>query len=228
MRSLNLMVAVAGMVLGQNALAADMATYKPPVLPKIHKPDPKWFIHFGPGGVFLNESARMTVGGVGQAGATVRIDPQLTPVVEAGYFITPEWAVSFTGGLPPRIQIRGAGTAGGFGVLGKATYGPVTLTTHYHYRGFGAIQPYIGGGIAYMKIFDTTDGALRNLKAKDTFGPAIQVGVDIMINERWGAFVDVKHAFLRTKATGTLLGLPASAKLTVDPTVVHTGVAYRF
>lgn len=227
MRIVKPLVALLGLTICQNAMAADMATYKPTIKP-LQKPDPKWFVHVGPGGVFLNESARMTVGGAGVPGATLRIDAQLTPVVEGGYFITPEWAVSFTGGLPPKITIRGAGTAGGFGVLGKAVYGPMTLTTHYHLRNFGPIQPYIGGGLAYMKIFDTTDGALQNLKVKDTFGPALQIGADIMINENWGAFIDVKKAFLRTKATGTLLGLPASAKVTLDPTVVHTGVAYRF
>lgn len=229
MRIERLLVAAAALSLSHTAFAADMGIYKPAVVAKpAPKSETRWYLHVGPGGVILDESAKMSALGAPIPGATIRIDPQLTAVIEGGYFFTPEWALSITGGIPPRIAIRGAGTAGGFGVLGKATYGPATLTTHYHFRGFGAIQPYIGGGIAFMKIFDTKDGSLANLKVKDTIGPALQVGVDIMINENWGAFVDVKKAFLRTKATGTLGGAPVSAKVTMDPLVVHTGVAYRF
>ncbi len=90
------------------------------------------------------------------------------------------------------------------------------------------MQPYVGAGIAFMKMFNGKDRLMQNVKAEDAFGVALQAGVDVMINRNWGAFVDVKKAFLTTTATGTLGGAPISAKLVVDPLVVHSGVTYRF
>ncbi len=49
-----------------------------------------------------------------------------------------------------------------------------------------------------------------------------------MINRHWGAFFDVKKAFLRTTATGDLGGVPVRAKVVLDPLVVHSGLTYRF
>ncbi len=158
----------------------------------------------------------------------MRIDSQITPVVEVGYFFTPNIAVSLTGGVPPKITIRGAGAINGLGTLATAVYGPSTLTAHYHFTDFGAVQPYVGAGVAFMKIFSGKDRVLQNVKADDAFGIALQAGVDVMINRHWGAFVDVKKAFLTTTTTGTLGGTPISAKLVVDPLVVHSGVTYRF
>ena len=207
------------------AHAADMpAAMRTPVA----GPTLNWFVHVGPGGVILSESAKMNVGGAPLPGASISIDAQVTPVVEFGYFFSPNWAVSFTGGLPPKIDIRGTGVAAPLGKLGGAVYGPATLTAHYHFRDFGAFQPYIGAGIAFMKVFSTKDAALSNLKIDDTMGIALQVGADFMINEQWGVFFDVKKAFLRTTATGTLGGAPVRARTTLDPLVIHTGVTYRF
>jgi len=209
------------------AQAADLG--KPPVVKtSIAEPLPKWFFHLGPGGIFLSESAkiRSPLGPV--AGSDVSIDPQASAIFELGYFVTPEIGVSFTGGLPPLIKIQGAGTIAGLGTLGKAVYGPTALTVQYHFRNFGSFQPYIGAGLSYMHIFSTKDGALTNLKINHTIGPALQVGADFMINEKWGAFVDVKKAFLRTKATGMLGATPIRAWTTVDPLVVHSGITYRF
>ena len=225
-----LLFTVAVTAAGQ-AAAADLAQ-RPPQLrlaPQVEPVSlPSWFVHAGVGGVFLSESAKMRMGGAPVLGGNVRIDSQVTPVVEVGYFVTPNIAVSLTGGLPPKINIQGKGAIVGLGSLGTAVYGPATLTAHYHFMEFGNIQPYVGAGIAYMKIFGTKDRALNNLKADDTFGLALQAGVDIMVSRNWGAFIDVKKAFLTTNATGELGGAPIKAKLTVDPLVVHSGVTYRF
>jgi outer membrane protein len=229
MRLLTCATAMAMAAISGLAHAADLPAPRGsmPVAPTMTKL-PSWFIHLGPGGVFLAESAKMNAGGFPLTGATISVDPQLTPVLEVGYFITPNFAVSVTGGLPPKISIKGAGTVAGLGTLGTAVYGPATLTAHYHFTNFGRFQPYIGGGLAIMKVFSTSDRVLSNLKIEDTFGPALQIGADFMIDDNWGAFIDVKKAFLRTISTGSLGGVPVRAKTTLDPLVVHSGLTYRF
>lgn len=205
------------------AQAADLSVAPAPVTAP-----PSWFVHLGAGVVMPSESAKINAAGLRIPGASISIAAQVTPIVEAGYFLTPNWAVSFTGGLPPTINIKGAGSVGALGSFGKAVYGPMTLTTHYHFTNFGRFQPYVGVGVAYMKIFSTKDNVLTNLSINDAVGPALQAGVDIMIDDRWSAFVDVKKAFLRTRTTGYLGLAPIRAWATVDPLVVSTGVGYRF
>ena len=180
------------------------------------------------GGIMLSESAKMTAFGAPILGADIKIDSQVTPVVSVGYFFTPNVAVSLTGGVPPKIDVHAKGAIAGLGVLGSAVYGPATLTAHWHFTELGPIQPYVGAGVAYMKVFSTKDRVLTNIKMDDTYGLALQAGVDIMINRNWGAFIDVKKAFLRTDARGTLGGAPIQAKVVLDPLVVHSGVTYRF
>ena len=205
------------------AHAADPA-FKPAAPAKI----PSWFLHVGVGGIILDESAKMNVGGSPLPNASIEIAPQVTPIIEAGYFFTPNFAVSFTGGLPPKITIKGTGAAAGLGTLGTAIYGPTTLTAHYHFTNFGRFQPYVGAGIAYMKIFSTKDRGLSDLKIDDAFGPALQIGADFMINDNWSAFIDVKKAFIKTIATGNIGTIPTRSKATIDPLVISTGIGYRF
>lgn len=190
--------------------------------------DSRWFVHVGPGAVILSESAKMNAGGAPISGASVKIDPQITPVVEIGYRFTPNFSVSLTGGLPPKIQFNGTGPIAGLGPLGDAVYGPATLTAQYRFAPIGAFHPYIGAGVAVLRIFSTTDRALTNLRIADAVGPAFQIGAEFMFNDRWGMFVDVKKAFLRTEARGTLGPVPVRAKVTLDPLVLHSGVVYRF
>jgi outer membrane protein len=188
-----------------------------------------FYLRGGVGGIILDESADFNVGGAPFPNASLSIDPQVTAIVELGYFFSPNFAVSFTGGFPPTIDIIGTGNAAPLGRLGTTTYGPSTLTAHYHFDGFGAFQPYIGGGLSFLVVFDSKDGALTNFKVENSVGLALQAGADYMINENWGLFVDVKKGFLRTDSSGLIGGaVPATAKVKLDPWVISTGITYRF
>jgi outer membrane protein len=193
----------------------------------VEEPFARYFLHLGPAGVDLDEGADIYVGGSLFDGGDISIKSHLTFAVEAGIFVTPNIAVSFTGGLPPNVKIEASGTMDGMGRVGASTYGPMTLTAHYHFTGLGRLQPYIGAGPAFMYVFDDKDGIMGDLKIDHTVGFAVQIGADYMITDHWGIFVDVKKAILRTDATGSL-GFPVSADIKLDPLVVHTGVTFRF
>lgn len=229
MRALGAVLFTAAVAAAGQAAAADLGKPGPQLAPRIEPLPPlSWFIRAGVGGIILSESAKMTAFGAPILGADIKIDAQVTPVVSVGYFFTPNLAVSLTGGVPPKIDVHAKGSIAGLGVLGSAVYGPATLTAHWHFTEFGPVQPYVGAGVAYMKVFSTKDRVLTNIKMDDTFGLALQAGVDVMINRNWGAFIDVKKAFLKTDARGTLGGAPIQAKVVLDPLVIHSGVTYRF
>jgi outer membrane protein len=182
----------------------------------------------GPAAIVLSESATLFAAGQRLPGANISIKPQATVAVEAGYFLTSNVAVSFTGGLPPFAKIEGAGTMAGVGRVGATTYGPMTLTAHYHFTEIGRLQPYVGAGPAFMYVFDEKDGVMAELKVDNAVGFAFQVGADYMVTDRWGLFIDVKKAILRTEAKGFYGIAPIDADIKLDPLVVHGGISVRF
>jgi outer membrane protein len=216
---------------GGAALAADVrpADVRPAAPTATFAPANGLYLHIGPAALAYDESATMEMPvGTPFPGAGISVKWDATIAAEIGYFVTPNFAISFTGGFPPTATVVGGGTAAALGTMGHATYGPSTLTAHYHFTQFGSVQPYVGGGLVMSYVFSEKDGAVSRLNVENSFGWAIQAGVDVMINANWGLFVDVKKAFLKTDATGFIGATPIKAEITLDPTVYHAGLTYRF
>ena len=190
--------------------------------------DSRYYLHVGPGQLAPDEDAVVFAGGSAIPGGNVAMDSSLTAAAEFGVRLSPEFAVSLTGGLPPREDVRATGSLAPFGKLGELEYGPAALTAHYHFTRFGAFQPYFGGGVAVMFVFADDDGAAANLEVDNAAGGAVQVGADWMLNERWGLLVDYKKAWFDTSASGSLGGAPFEADIRVDPSFLHAGATVRF
>lgn len=101
MRHNGLMGLLPAVVLAGPAAAADFRPTLPPAGEPVADAPGPFYVHVGPGGVFLNEGAKLYANGARIGGASIKAKPQLTAVVEGGYFVTPNWAFSFTGGIPP-------------------------------------------------------------------------------------------------------------------------------
>jgi outer membrane protein len=206
------------------ASAADLNAPAPSEMPFASR----FYVHVGPAALIQNQGIKLELGGVPVPGADISMKWNPTVGIEAGAYLTPNVAVSFTGGLPPVGRVEAAGALDGIGRLGETRYGPMALTAHYHFNPTGSINPYIGAGAVYMYVFSTTDAAINNLDVKNAFGAAAQAGVDIMLTRNWGMFFDVKKAYLRTDATGSFMGAPVKADIKLDPLVLNSGVTYRF
>lgn len=186
-----------------------------------------FFVKLGVGGLFLSAKADVAVAGAPVAGANVKVRPQYTMIVEAGYNITPNWAVSVTTGLPPVAKVDAAGVISPYGRLATVRYGPMAMTAHYHFD-FGAFRPYLGAGPVLLLVVRNRDRALADFEMRNNVGFAVQAGADYMITERFGLFLDAKKAYLRTTAVATLGGAPVRAKVRLDPLILSTGVVARF
>ena len=195
---------------------------------------PRAFVHFGAAGLFYNPSTTVRSGGADVPGADAHIGPNYIAALEVGVFpfsgfgLLDNVAVSVTVGSPPTATIEGAGSIAAAGTLGKATYGPAVLSAHYHFRSLPIVQPYLGVGLTYAIIFGTDDGSMSALSVDPAFGFVAQAGFDVSLGERWGLFADVKQVLLTTDASGSFGGMPTSAELTVNPTVVTLGGTIRF
>jgi len=188
----------------------------------------RWAIRAGLTSLRLADQVDLSVGGAPFPGAGLSTFEHATPTVQIGYFVTDNIAVNATLGFPPTIDVYGGGTIGALPKLGEVTYGPTCLTVQFHPVTTGRIRPFIGAGLSYMIVFGTEDGAFQDLEVSNDLGFAFEAGTDFMITERFGLFVDVKHALLRPTATGTFNGMAVVGETRLDPWAFSAGATFRF
>lgn len=207
--------------------------------PAIGLDETRWVIRGGLTSLTLADKTDLSVGGTPFPGAQFATFEHWTPTVQVGYFISPNIAVNFMGGIPPKISVRGGGTLGplpadptylanGQKTLGDVRYGPTALTAQYHFTREGRIRPYVGVGVSYMIVFSTKDDIFEDLKVDNDFGPVFEAGAELMVSQTMGLSFDVKKALLRPKATGTFQGAPVEAKTRLDPWAFTGGVSFHF
>ncbi|MFC4624902.1 OmpW family protein [Daeguia caeni] len=163
----------------------------------------------------------------GVAGSDLDYSKTITPELDITYYFTDNFAAELILGTT-YSNINGAGSIEGLGKVGKVWILPPTLTAQYHFTNFGAFKPYVGAGINYTVFYNQKADAADDLKVKNTFGGALQVGFDYMINEHWGVNFDVKKLFLEPKFDVTVGGEKMSGKAKINPWLIGTGITYRF
>ena len=241
--------------------AADLPN--PPAAPPSPVPEaaPRWYVRLGALGVvdqswsslFAQPITEVVVPGIGFV-PIGGFGPQVSLVgrgatysnifsasFQAGYFFTPNWSVEVSSGVPLWLIIKITGfsaTPPSSGtVLGKLLPAAVPITAVYHFTQFGAIQPYLGGGIVPSFELAVQDGFNTGGSFAPTVGLVAQAGSDYMFNRNWGVFFDVKKLFIWStgKSTGIDLGPPvgtipvaATIKTTFQPWLFSTGVTCRF
>jgi outer membrane protein len=208
------------MVAGQTALAAESS------------PTSGFYVDLGAAGLLFDTNASLDVAGSPLLGSNLHASNNVTLGLGIGYFVTPNISLLTVLGVPPTTTLTGRGVLSGV-TLGKVTYGPSMLVANYHFRQFGAFQPFLGAGVTYTVVFGTEDNAITNLKVSNSVGAVIRTGFDAMLSERWGAFISLSKVFVATNASGNaairpLVGAPISAHVSFNPLVLFSGVTYRF
>ncbi|KUL94023.1 membrane protein [Bosea sp. WAO] len=207
------------------ATASDLPSRK--AAPSMTAIDPwsPWMIRGRALVVMPQESASLRAGGAPIVGGDVSISTSVVPELDITYFFTRNIAVELILGVTPH-NVKGAGTLAG-ARIGSAWLLPPTLTLQYHFDPIGAFKPYVGAGINYTVFFDEkAKGGFSSFDLKDSFGLALQAGVDIMIDRHWGINFDVKKIFLEPKVK--VNGGAITGKAKIDPWIFGTGVTYRF
>ena len=118
-----------------------------------------------------------------------------------------------------------ATAAGGINA-GSAWLLPPTLTLQYHFNQMQQVKPYVGAGVNYTHFFNEDGGALHDVKYEDSFGGALQAGVDVPLGTNTYANLDVKKVFISTTAKFAPSGVKANVDL--DPWLIGVGVGYKF
>jgi outer membrane protein len=147
------------------------------------------------------------------------INDKWLPEVDISYFINPNVAVELILTVPQKQTLSAGGVA-----IGSFKHLPPTLTAQYHFTNFGGFKPYVGAGINYTRI-SSVDLPAGVSVDKNSFGPALQVGVDIPVAKNMYLNFDIKKVYIRTDvaAAGAKLGT-----FKVDPVLVGVGLGWRF
>ncbi|MBU1263266.1 MAG: OmpW/AlkL family protein [Thiobacillus sp.] len=150
----------------------------------------------------------------------------------AGLDVSSEWVpeIDFTYFVSPNIGMelilataRHEVTLGGTS-LGKLNHLPPTLTLQYHFQPTPTIKPYVGAGVNYTRFYNV-DLAPGLSIDKNSFGGALQAGVDIAVTKNGYINLDVKKIWINTDVKS------GGAKLTtldIDPMVWGIGYGFRF
>jgi outer membrane protein len=139
----------------------------------------------------------------------------------ATYMLNRHWGIEALAALPVEheIALKGSGT------VARVRQLPPTLSLQYHFMDpNGLIRGYLGAGINRTSFFDErTSGALQGseLQLEDSWGLAMQAGLDFDIGRRWFINLDSRwfdidtDAHLNGASMGTIELDPYAVGLTI-------------
>ena len=167
--------------------------------------------------------------------ATVNSDTQLG--LTFAYKLTDHIGIELLAATPfsHQVNVQGIGT-GIDGKLADVKHLPPTVTLQYYPMARESRwQPYVGAGINYSRFFDEKLSRAQkaigfsNLSLSDSWGLAVQAGMDYMINDHLMFNAAVWHIDIDTQATlrHNTLG-KTKVDVDIDPWVFMVGLGYKF
>ena len=105
---------------------------------------------------------------------------------------------------------------------------PPTLTLQWRFFPESIMQPYVGAGVNYTWFYDKHCSLPdTHLSLKHSWGPALQVGLDIFMIKDWIFNLDVKYIWIDTHAhlKGDVNG---SVHVDIDPWVFGFGFGRKW
>ncbi len=177
-------------------------------------------------------------------GSNVSVDSDTRLGVTGAYMITDNWGIGLLAAAPFQHRIHGNSTAGaalGTTDLGKTRLLPPTLTAQYYFNNSTAFTPYLGAGVNYSWFYgedasrelNTTLGGDVDLSIQNSWGYALEAGLDVDLGNNWLVNAGVWYFPVNTDATytvrtGALAGSKVKASVDADVWVYMASIGYRF
>jgi outer membrane protein len=179
-----------------------------------------WLIRGGLGHVApTGESVTVPV-----VGGKLEADSATSLAINFTYMLSDNLGVELLGALPFKHDL----THDSLGKVGETRQLPPTLMLLYIFAPRSGVRPYAGIGLNYTTFFsEKTKGALdgTSLKLDDSFGVAVEAGVDVDISKDWFFNASLWRMDIDTEADSSLLG---KFDVAIDPWVLFVGVGTRF
>jgi outer membrane protein len=186
-----------------------------------------------------DDSSSLSVAGDDLEGTHAEVDDDTQLLLNLTYMASQHVGIELLAATPFEHQVNtdGLNNHGLKDVeIGTIKQLPPTLSVlWYPMAGNSAFQPFIGVGVNYTIFFDEeTSGEAEaalgadNLDLDDSFGAAVRLGVDYMIDDSWSLHAGAYYLDISTDASvDSALGT-ADVEVDVDPWVYTLGLGYRF
>lgn len=191
----------------------------------------------------LGKTVNKNVAPVMSSGAELTVSDKVIPELDISYYFTKNIAAELILALGTRhnvsIEDDNLATIGNQG-LGSINLLPPTLTAQWHFNPDQMIDPYVGAGFNYTSFLDKSlkinSGALpADTKIRvdsDSWGWALQAGVDVNLDNGWLINADVKYITIDTDVE---LKNPLNGgvwtkidDLDINPWVIGFGIGKKF
>lgn len=170
----------------------------------------------------------------GIAGSEVGVGNAVMPEVDFTYFVTKNVGAELILATT-KHDITGRGAVSALGKIADTWVLPPTLTLQYHFLPEGKVHPYVGAGVNYTIFYsaDATESLNKALgatkvKLDDSFGYALQAGIDIDVTPKFFVNADIKYIDMDTTARLTSGATKRSVDVEINPIVAGIGVGFRF
>lgn len=179
----------------------------------------------------------------GDANANLQADSNTIPELDISYYVTKNVALELILALGTKHDVKTSSIGAGLTKrgLGEVNLLPPTLTAQWHFNPDQTFDPYVGAGVSYVRAMDnglsaSTIGGERPIRIdRNSWGPAIQAGFDVNLQDGWLVNFDVKKIWFDTDVkidtqglAGTAAGYHKIDKLDIDPLVVSVGFGKKF
>jgi len=169
---------------------------------------------------------------VSAIGGDVNISNSFIPELDFTYFFNKNFAAELILGTTKHKAVDENSALGDVD-LGSVWLLPPTLTLQYHFYPTKTLKPYLGAGLNYTIFYGVKSGDVKDVKYDNTFGFALQGGVDYMLTDKYFLNFDIKKLFLKTDvdvdASNAVPGATSvPAEVNIDPLLIGFGVGMKF
>ena len=132
-------------------------------------------------------------------------------------------------GIPPTIEADATGSVAFLGdnILSAKNVSPTLLFNYYFGAPGDTWRPHVGAGINYARFTDIKSSLAPQVDMSDSWGLALQAGINFAIDKQWGLFASVARVDVKSDVVAV-----ASTVLTTSidfkPVTCSFGAYYRF
>lgn len=177
-----------------------------------------------------NHSATTGIQGIGvPPGADAVVGDASTAIFAIERRLNANMGVELVLGVPPKVSARATGSVAFLGdkVLTARNLAP-TLMLNYSFGDAGAKwRPYVGVGANFTRFSDIQSTLAPKVEMSDSFGMALQAGVNYALSRQWGVFGSISAIDVSSKlvATGNTV---LTTTIDFRPIIYTIGTSYRF
>lgn len=166
-------------------------------------------------------------------GSKLGVDDSFAPEVDFTYMLTDHIGTELILATT-KHSVIGQGSLASLGKAASTWVLPPTLTLQYHFAPKSHIRPYLGAGLNYTIFYSAKASDLlvkaigkTDVHLKDSFGYALQAGIDVDLTKRVFLNLDVKYIDIDTTARLNTGAAVNRSQVHIDPIVAGIGLGIR-